>query len=184
MASDNSIFKPFLIYILVVFIAFVLCVLYFSQLSGDKYKSNEFLVSLNNQKLNYIYREKYNNKVAKESYDLSNDYKDTVIIHSEKMWLDFKEYEIYDINNLKVNSGFNNNVNSEHYTYKLVNNKVKIKIKKDNKILYNGNYIPDISNYTKEIGRYYLHIYIDRIENSNKVNTDLSMTFIIKNIED
>lgn len=184
MASDNSIFKPFLVYLAIFFITFVLCVLFFSLMSGSNYKSNEYIVNLNNEKLKYAYREKYNNKIVKEGYDFGNDYEEIIVNKNEKVYLNFAEYEIYDKNNLKVNGNFNSIINQECNTYKLVNNKATMKIKKNGKVLYTGPYVPDISKYINETGRYYVHIYIKRVENKNKINTDLSMTFIFRDMGD
>lgn len=183
MANDSSIFRPFITFFVLLFIVFIIVFAYFNQSTGSNYRSNEFIVSINNVKLKYAYRERFNNKISKEGFDFGNDYQDILIYKENIMLLNFEEYEAYDKNSFKVNGGFNNSISSKKYTYKAVNNNPKIKIKKNGKTLYDGNYISDISNYLQENGRYYLHIYIERKENSATVKTDLSMTFLITDKE-
>ncbi len=184
MASDNSIFKPFLYVILGLIIVFILTVLYVDLIDGPNYNPNGFLISLNDTKLKFIIKEKCNNKIVKGENDLLISYQDVLIAKADKMILNFQEYEAYNKNNFKTDGSFINSDSSNRLTYKPVKNELKIKIKKDGKILYYGNYITDLSEYLQEFGRYYIHIYIDRKENSKKINTDLSMTFLIVSEED
>ena len=184
MASDNSIFKPFISFLIILFIVFALLALFFNLMSGSNYEPNGFLISLNETKLKFIIKEKYNNKVVKGENNLLISYQDIIITKTDKMILNFQEYEAYNKNNFKVDGSFINSDTSNRLTYKPVKNDVKIKIKKDGNILYYGNYISDISDYLQEFGRYYLHVYVDRKENSHKINTDLSMTFLLVDEEE
>ena len=184
MANDKSIFKPFVSFLIICFIVVVLAALFSNLMSGSNYKPNGFLISLNDTKLKFIIKEKYNNKIVKGENNLLISYQDILIIKTDKMILNFQEYEAFDKNNFKTDGSFVNSDTSNRLTYKLIKNDVKIKIKKDGNILYYGNYITDISDYLQEFGRYYIHIYIDRKENSNKISTDLSMTFLLVDKEE
>ncbi len=184
MISDNNIFQPFIILGIILFSVAAVISLYFSKGSSQNYYSNEFVVSLNNTKMKYIYRETFNNKVTKENYDVGENFQDIIITKTDSLLLDFKEYEVYDINNLRINGSFYNKLNEEKkYVYKIVNNDVKLKIKKEGNVLYNGKYTENIASYLNETGRYYMHIYNTRNEHGNKIYTDLSMTFMLINGE-
>ena len=178
MISDNNIFQPFIVFGIILFIVAAAASMLFAQGSSSNYYSNEFLVSLNNEKARFIYKETFNNKVTKENHDVGENYQDTIITKGSNVLLNFKEYEIYDINNLRVNGTFYNKLSEERHEYKLVKNNIKIKIKKDNAVLYEGEYIEDLTSYFREAGRYYIHIYNTRKEHGNKIFTDLSMTLL------
>ena len=94
--------------------------------------------------------------------------------------LSIKEYEVYYKNGYRKQdtNGWLKEDNLEYKETK--NSEVKIEIKRKNKVLYNGILISDLSNYIKEKGRYYIHIYSTRKDGIfTSVKTHISFNVIV-----
>lgn len=89
-------------------------------------------------------------------------YDENLIFEDEKVVLDFEVYECYThTDNIRVNC--------DSFNEKLIQKEVKPEFKsifirkngKKNKVMYDGEYISDISDYVKEKGYYYIEIYAE-----------------------
>lgn len=168
---------PFIKYFIFIFTFInILLILFLNH--SEAYDSNEFILTLNNQRLNYIYREKYDN-ILIHNYSENTETGTNSFLKNNEMLLDIHEYEVYNKNNYRVSGSFSN-YKSAYYDYKEVNNIYRIKIKKNNKILYDGEYKKDLSDNLNTQGRYFLHLYFERkINLFSSVKTELSINFTL-----
>ena len=99
---------------------------------------------------------------------------------TEKMILQINEYEVYNKAGRRV-SADDYWAKLNDFTYKKVDySKIKLEIKRMDKVLYSGDYIADISNYLNENGRYYIHIYMNRKDGwFSGVKTHFSFNVIV-----
>lgn len=167
----NEMLKPVRNIIIILVVVF----LFFMFNFNNKYYSNVFKVTLNDNDLYLHYYEQYNRGIIPFLLGTSNGINDTSneiekvvneIPYNKKMILSIKEYSVYwKKDNVRV---FNNKrwVFQKNYNYKEeVINDIKMTIKRKNEVLYNGNYIEDISEYLHEPGRYYFNINVIRKDN-------------------
>jgi hypothetical protein len=154
------------------------------------YYVNTFKTAINNKELYVYFYEKYKRGLiplifgAESGYSSSNDITPIVneIKYDKKTILDISEYEVYwkDSNDRlkrKVNFGA-----EDYYTYKKIKiHKTKLIIKRNDKVLYDGDYIKDISKYVIEPGRYYFQVYVYRNDNFyTTITTRMSFNVIVK----
>lgn len=178
----REILKPFKILLIILIIEFII---FFSFLTTkySSYNKNLFEVSLNNQMMKCYYSEKYSDnfllRASSEGYN-SIDNEINEIDLDNDIYLDVDEYEIYYKN--KTRKKDNNNWHrNKDLTYIEVNNKItRIQIKRMNKIIYDGNYIENLSQYINEKGRYYIHIYSLRKDSFlSSIKTHISFNVIV-----
>ncbi len=175
----NTIIGP-IIKIYIVLFTIINIFLIFIINTKTSYISNDFILMINNQPFNYIWREYEKNFIFKDSKICSNPPKENEIHDSDFIHLTFNEYEKYDNNNFRVTGNFSNIFNNS-YNYKEVKNPTTMKIKKNNIIIYEGEFKNNITDLIKDEGRYYIHIYISRKENKfRKIYTELSANFTYK----
>lgn len=173
----NTIFGPIIkIYIVIFILLDIFLILAFA--SKKTYNSNEFILKLNNEPFYYIYREYEKNVLFKNNKICSNQPKENTIYDNQSVNLELKEYEVKDNNNIRISGKFTNIISTK-YQYNEVINPITMKIKKNNKIIYEGKYISDLTSLITEEGRYYIHLYITRKESTfKKVYTELSANFV------
>lgn len=179
---SREIIKEFNILILALTLEFVLLFSFFSS-QYSNYDKNLFIVKVNNQEVSCYYSEKYSDSfLIHTGADSMNSVSEKVnrIDLNSTMNLDVEEYEVYYQNGTRKsdNTGWYQDVN---LTYKKIDSSQKrLVIKRMNKILYDGDYISDISQYVNAKGRYYLHIYNTRKDTLlASVTTHISFNMIV-----
>lgn|GEM_PF-3163341 len=145
----------------------IIFILMFSFLSNmySYYDKNSFKIELNKIPMKCYYDEKYNNtfllKAGTNSYNNLDNEINRVDL-KQSMILNINEYEVYYKNGMR-DSDTTGWYFGEEYNYKeIFNSKIKIKIKRKNKVIYEGEYIKDLNKYIYEKGRYFIHIYVTR----------------------
>ena len=147
------------------------------------YQQNIFEITINNNNLRNYYEEKYHNLLTTKKtsgYHSSNT--DTIfnkIDKSDKYILYIEENEVYDKNNLvKESSSWNKN---DKYRYIEVDDSIiKLKIETKNGIIYDGDYKKDITEFIKDNGRYYFHIYVkSKRKLFSYVETNISFNILV-----
>lgn len=178
----NAIIKPFKYMFLGLFVEFLIVLSFFTALYSS-YDKNLFEVKLNGILMNCYYTEKYTNgflvNAGVESYN-SVENRTNEIELTDKMNLKVDEYEVYYKSGMRK-SDTNGWLREDDLNYKLVtNSKLKLEIKRKNKIIYNGNYISDLSNIINENGRYFIHIYSTRKDGLlTSVKTHISFNVLV-----
>lgn len=178
----NEIIKPFKILIIILVIEFLITFIFLTNLYSI-YDKNIFEIKLNNSIMNCYYSEKYTNglfiKAGSSGYN-STETRINEIQLIEPIKLEINEYEVYYKNGYRKtnNSGW---FKDDKLNYSLVeNSKLKLVIKRKNKVLYDGDYISDLSDIINEKGRYYIHIYSTRKEGLLiSVKTHISFNVIV-----
>lgn len=147
-----------------------------------KYDKNLFEVKINDKLVKCYYSEKYSNGfIINTGTSDYNEVENNInkIEFNNKVYLDLDEYELYYKNGNRASaiSSWNKN---ENLNYKKVKGTtIKLQIKRKNTILYDGDYIKDVSKYINEKGRYFIHIYSTRNENLlTNIETHISFNFI------
>lgn len=177
----SNILKPFKIIFIILIIEFLLTFSFFTAYYA-KYDKNLFELKVNDKLVKCYYSEKYSSGfIINTSTSAYNDveYNVNEIEFSNKVYLDIDEYELYYKNGNRA-SAITDWHKNENLNYKKINGTtIKLQIKRKNKVLYDGDYIKDISEYVNENGRYFIHIYSTRKENLiTKVETHISFNFI------
>lgn len=159
----SMIFNSFKYLFLILIIALAVAISFFT-LKYSGYDKNMFEVSINDIPMNCFYSEKYNNAflIRGETSSL-NDVEPAInsIELKKSMNLKVDEYEVYYENGMRKEDT-NGWHREDNLNYVKVNNDIRMKIKRMNKVLYDGKYISDLSKYISENGRYYIHIYSTR----------------------
>ncbi len=175
----KGIFKPFII---LVILALILSVGFFTSFYSS-YDKNLFEVKLNEELMKCYYTEKYSSgfiiKAKTEGFNAVENNINSLNLE-DKFILKVNEYETYYSNGYRKEAP-NDWLMEDSISYKKVEDTaVKLKIKRKGKVLYDGVYISDITNYLKENGRYYIHIYSTRKNNLlSSVKTHISFNVIV-----
>lgn len=178
----KEIFTPFKYLGVALLIEFVVVLSFFTALYSS-YDMNLFEVNLNGIEMKCVYTEKYSNGfLVNAGIESHNNVEHSVnrIDLNDKIILNINEYEVYyQSGNRKQNT--NGWKKQDNLNYVKVNDsKIKIEIKRMNKVLYNGDYIYDLSAYMNEKGRYYIHIYSTRKDGLlSSVKTHISFNVIV-----
>ncbi len=177
-----DIFYP-LKWILIIFLVILFILLSYVILRNGIYDQNLFEIELNNEIMAGNYTENISSNLLVHFSDEGDNYSNkslNKVALNDKMILKINEYEVYNNAGRRV-SADDYWVKLEGFTYKRVDySKIKLEIKRMNKILYSGDYITDISNYLNEKGRYYIHIYINRKDSwFSGVKTHFSFNVIV-----
>ncbi len=168
---------------LIVFINIVAMFAILIMLYGYAYPENSFEIQLNNNDLKCYYNETYQNTfiISHGYYGLhcNTNIKKNVIPKSEAYSLTIKEFEVYDKSNNRIENSYWKQ--DSNYDYKEINDsKITLKIENKNGILYEGNYINDISDYLQDNGRYYFHVTV--VSNRNPKYLAFVKTMISFNV--
>lgn len=155
---------------------------------SNKYYSNTFKITVNNQDIYVQYYERYKRGLIPlifgtfNSKELSNDVTPIVnnVEFTKPFKLSIKEYEVYwkkHEDRAYKNPTWNF---YDNFKYKETFSKANIVIKRKNKVLYNGKYIEDISDYVNEKGRYFFNVTVTRKDNFySTVITHISFNIIV-----
>ncbi len=178
----KEIIKPFKYLFIVMIIVIILSYSFFTNLFSN-YEQNLFEISLNGKLMHCYYSEKYNNvfliQANKGGYNSVENSINEVEL-SNNMQLNLNEYEVYYKNGYRKS---NNNgwLRQDNLDYKKVNNQnITMKIKRMNKVIYDGEFISDLSPYINEKGRYYIHIYSTRKDGIfTSIKTHISFNVIV-----
>lgn len=181
----NEMFKP--LRNLLIAIIIILLILLFN--FNNKYYSNTFKVTINNNEVYVQYYEKYKRGIIPfivgtvNSQHSSNEVTPIVndITYNKTMILNIKEYEAY-WKKYKDRSYENKRwVFQDKYNYKeTTSSSIHLVIKRKNKILYDGKYIEDISKYVNEKGRYFFNAEVTRKDNFySTLKTYMSFNVIV-----
>lgn len=178
----NEIGKIFKNLFIVIVIELIIIFSFFITYSSN-YDKNVFEIKLNDNLMKCYYSEKYNNwfliNANSNGYNSVENQINEIYLE-DKIILEVNEYEVYyKSGNRKGNTSAW--YKSDDYVYKLVNDSnVQIQIKRMNKILYDGDFISNLSQYINEAGRYYIHIYSTRKDGLfNYVKTHISFNVIV-----
>lgn len=178
----SEIFYPFKrILIICLIVLFIL--LSYVILRNGFYDQNLFEIKLNDVLMVGNYTEKISNNILIKFDREGNNYTNKSVNRvslQDNMLLQINEYEVYNEHDRRV-PGDDYWVKLDDFIYKEVNySKIRLEIKKSNQILYNGNYIENITPYINETGRYYIHIYINRKDGwFSGVKTHFSFNVIV-----
>ena len=165
----SEVFKPIGKLIIIGIIEFF--ILFFNL--NNIYDRNAFKVSINNQKLYVYYSEQYRSVIfpflldARNSIHSPNAVTPVIneIKYSNNIELNLKEFEVYHKKSNTRDSADGWYFSSK-YNYKETSMQdVKLIIKRKGTILYNGDYIKNISSYITEPGRYFF-----QVKSSRKIN--------------
>lgn len=174
--------KPIKYVLIISVIEFIIFFSFFTALYSG-YDKNLFEIELNGKPMNCYYTEKYSNgflvNAGTSGYN-SVENRVNEIELTDNINLYIKEYEVYYKNGYRKQdtNGWLKEDNLEYKETK--NSEVKIEIKRKNKVLYDGILISDLSNYIKEKGRYYIHIYSTRKDGIfTSVKTHISFNVIV-----
>lgn len=147
------------------------------------YYQNKFEVILNGKNLQSKYVTEYKNiffiQTGNEDYIIKDGNLFNKLDSNDKYILNINEYEIYNPNNKRIN--YEKDTKSQRKV-PISSNITRLKIEKDNKTIYDGVYINDISNIINENGRYYMHIYTQNKKDKfpyKYVNTNLHFNVLI-----
>ena len=174
--------KPMKYVLIISVIEFIILFSFFTALYSG-YDKNLFEIKLNNTFMKCYYTEKYSNTLLINASSRGYNQVENLINKidlNDKIILDINEYEVYyksgrrkeDTNNWLRDSGLNYK--------KVTDSEINIEIKRKNKVIYEGEYIKDISKYINEKGRYYIHIYSKRKDNIlSSVKTHISFNVIV-----
>lgn len=158
---------------------------------NNSYFKNKFVISINDYEVNARYKSEFseflfiknNSEGYIKSYSKTSDLLNE-IPKSNKYILNIKEYEAYD--KYKHRESYQESMSS--HDYKNVNNsKNRLKIERMNEVLYDGDFINDVSEYITEEGRYYFHIYNKSKRTSfifARVNTMFTFNVLVVSDED
>ncbi len=173
--------------IMVVFIgtAFTL-IEYLKSYSRARY--NYFEVEINNQSINIWYEEKYEKVVIPFVYKQSEskvfisnpsiDSLDNYIERQESFTIKLIEYECHNDKKNRVSCGQPNIVEKRK---EIIPNNSKLRIVFNNKIVYEGEFIKDLSKYLKENGTYTFEIVNQRDNINNYIKFKLSINELTVN---
>lgn len=169
-------------YLFLILIIALVGSLSFFTLKYSGYDKNVFEVNINGTSMNCFYTEKYNSAFLVQAQTSSlNDIEPAInnIKLDNAMNLEVNEYEVYYKNGMRKEDT-NGWHKEDDLNYVQVNNDIKIEIKRMNKVLYDGEYIEDLSKYINEKGRYYIHIYSTRnVGLFTSVKTHISFNVIV-----
>lgn len=180
----GSVLKSFEKLFFVIFILFILVIL-FTNYINNRYNQNTFEVYLNGQEMRFFYTENYNNFFLTLSNNAGNKYVNNIVNNqpnsvdlTSKIELIINEYEVYNPSGIRRSY---NNAYIDNWTYKKIDNaNIKLEIKRMDKIIYNGEFISDLSPYINEKGRYYIHIYSTRTDVLfTSIKTHISFNVIV-----
>lgn len=178
----SEIIKPVKVLFIFLIIEFIFIFVFFTLLYSS-YNKNLFEVKLNDILMNCYYSEKYTNGILINTrisgYNSVENRINEIQLNSP-IKLDVNEYEVYYKNgHRKANTNGWLREHNLNYT-QVKNSKIKIKIKRKNNVLYDGEYIRDLSNIINEKGRYYIHIYSVRKDGLFiNVKTHISFNVIV-----
>ena len=178
----NEIVKPFKILFVVLIIEFILFFAFFTALYSS-YDKNLFEVKLNNNVMNCYYTEKYTNGFLINSgsggYNITENQINEIDL-TKPINLEVNEYEVYYRNGYRKSDNYGW-VKKDDLKYLLIeDSKLKLVIKRKNNVLYDGDYISDISDIVNEKGRYYIHVYSTRKDGLfTSVRTHISFNVIV-----
>ena len=178
----SEIFYPFK-RILIISLVVLFILLSYMILRHGIYNQNLFEIKLNDMLMVGNYKETISSNLFVHFNDEGDNYTDKSInkvLLRDKMILQINEYEVYNKAGRRV-SADDYWAKLEDFTYKKVDySKIKLEIKRMDKVLYSGEYIADISNYLNENGRYYIHIYMNRKDGwFSGVKTHFSFNVIV-----
>ncbi|MBO5004122.1 MAG: hypothetical protein J6D03_02505 [Clostridia bacterium] len=178
----SEIIKPFKILFIILIVEFLAIFIFFTALFSS-YDKNLFEIKLNNTIMNCYYSEDYSNGLlvnAGSSGYNSTENRINEIQLSNSIKLDVNEYEVYYKNGYRK-ADTNGWLREDELNYSLVkNSKLKLVIKRNNKVLYDDDYISDLSSIINEKGRYYIHIYSVRKEGLlTSIKTHISFNVIV-----
>jgi hypothetical protein len=163
-------------YLLVSAIVFILSFMFFVNMYSF-YNGDFFEVMINGQNMRCYYKEQ--EYVLGFSTAGTNAYVNSdqtnYISQTSQILLQVNEYEVYykNGNRKKDTTGW---LYNENLIYKETENDKYLIIKRNNEIIYSGNYRSDLTAYLQEKGRYYIHIYVNRKENAfSKVKTHIAL---------
>ena len=178
----HEIVKPFKILLVLLMIEFVILIVFFTMLYSS-YDKNLFVITLNNVEMSCYYSEKYTNgfliNASSSGYNSVENRVNTIDLN-DNMILNVKEYETYyKSGKRKVEvSGW---YKDDSLIYKQVEGSdLKLKVKRKNEIIYDGEYTSNLSTIIKEKGRYFIHIYSTRKNGFlSSVKTHISFNVIV-----
>ena len=178
----SEIIKPFKVLFIILIVEFLFILIFFTALYSG-YDKNLFEIKLNNTLMNCYYSEEYTNGIiinAGTSGYNSVENRINEIQLNNPIKLDVNEYEVYYKNGYRK-ADTNGWLKEDNLNYSSVkNSKLKLIIKRKNKLLYDGDYISDLSNVINEKGRYYIHIYSVRKDGLlTSVKTHISFNVIV-----
>lgn len=136
---------------------------------------NEFEIYINNEKLDIVYNSEYKNTVIPVIY-IQNEFrsvgeeKDNYLARTNKYIINIKEYECINDdkdNHVRVSCG---NYATSESKEEINSTNNKLSIFKENKELYNGDFINDITNYVIENGTYTI-IITNKNKDDKIINT-------------
>lgn len=177
----KSIFTPFKKLFIINTIVFILVFLLFLNLTSS-YDKDLFKVEINGIQMKCYYEERF--KIAGISVAGTGSYNSVLnsknsIDLENSMNLNIKEFEVYYKSGNRKGNIIGWYINRE-LTYKEVSNPIRIEIKRMNELIYDGEYIQDISKYMNEKGRYYIHVYVNRkVSIIRNVVTHISFNVIV-----
>lgn len=178
----SEILRPLNKLFLIMLVQIIMFLAFLSALFSS-YDKNLFEIKINNTFMKCYYTEKYSNTLLINASSRGYNQVENLINKidlNDKIILDINEYEVYyksgrrkeDTNNWLRDSGLNYK--------KVTDSEINIEIKRKNKVIYEGEYIKDISKYINEKGRYYIHIYSKRKDNIlSSVKTHISFNVIV-----
>lgn len=178
----GALLKPFKNLVIILLILMLICICFFT-MKYSSYAQNIFEIKLNGNLMYCYYTEKYNSwlllNATNRGYNSVSNYINEIDL-SDKIILDVNEYEVY-YKSGRRKSNDSNWYKSDNFNYKLINNEnLKIQIKRMDKILYDGAFISDLSDYINERGRYYIHIYSTRKEGIfTTIKTHISFNVVV-----
>ena len=151
--------------ILGVFVIFLVFNMYFS--ASNDYNDRKYSVSISGNVVSYRLKEEYvfntvpvfvHVKNWKNEFITNSSHISMVNVYLSKPTLEFTAYECFNTYNQKRLSC---SVTTNHTGIKTSDIKPhKLVIQHKDKIIYEGEYINDLSNIIKEPGRYYFNLYI------------------------
>lgn len=176
--------------LIVIFCISFLLVVFLLISFNNSFFENKFVVTFNDQNINARYYSKYSELLLVKrvsegrlnSYSYAYDLLNKTYL-SDKYTLDLKEYEIYDrFGHRESYSPVSSNVKTEI----VEDSNVDLKIERMDKVLYEGPFISDVTDFISEEGRYYFHIYVKSKRSTTpiaRVNTTLTFNVLVVGYE-
>ena len=167
------------------FIAIFIITTFFIVYYSTNDYSNKFVISINDTELLARYDTEYVKFIFKRfsggTYNKSvsnNSMLFNKIKTCDKYILNIEEYEAY--NRFSHREEYKSTTNQE--LKEVFDNNKTMMVQKDNKIIYEGKFLNDITSIIKENGRYYFHVYTKQKGNSSPFGyskTSLHFNFLV-----
>jgi hypothetical protein len=179
-----SFFKSIFIFILIE----VIVLASFMAMAQGSYDKTMKVVKINNEGISLFSTESYRDFIFPiyamsevDTYGIfGKGYGRNELSSSSKIILTVDEYEVY-YRGIRINYNLPIGTIDKSLDFKKVDySKMQLKIQRKNKVIYDGEFKKNITEYVSEKGRYFIHIYVNRKNDFHStIKTHISFNIIV-----